>query len=206
MTWSDEDLRRLLARELKAEAARLTPAEDSLSRIRGRLRSRPSFPRWGGLRVDAERYGYHLRYVAAEALAWLFRHARRGWQEPPGRSTTTPATRVTAISWGSQAAHGVPSGARRLAAGAGSGFRGAYQRLGTTGLRLVVAAAAVCLFAGTALAVPGFRHVVSSITSSTSGNTTSNTGTGGADSNGNGQPMAPGASSSRWSGRRSPRS
>ena len=90
MTWFDEDLRRLLARELKAEAARFTPAEDGLSRIRGRLRSRPSFPLWGGLRVDAERYGYHLRYVAAEALAWLFRPARRGWQEPPGRSTTTP--------------------------------------------------------------------------------------------------------------------
>jgi len=60
MTSSDDDLRKLLARELKAEAARFTPAEDSLSRIRGRLRSRPSFPLWGGLRVDAERYGYRL--------------------------------------------------------------------------------------------------------------------------------------------------
>jgi hypothetical protein len=195
MTSSDDDLRKLLARELKAEAARFTPAEDGLRRIRGRLRSRPSFPLWGGLRVDAERYGYRVRYVAAEALAWLFRPARRIWQVPPGQSTITSAAAVTAVSPASPAIDGAPGAVRRLAAEAGSGFRAGYQRVGTAWLRPILAVAAVCLFAGTAMAVPGFRHVVSNITSSTSGNTTSNTGTGGGGSNGNGQQVSGGRGS-----------
>ena len=170
MTSFDDDLRKLLARELKAEAARFTPAEDGLSRIRGRLRSRPSFPLWGGLRVDAERYGYRLRYVAAEALAWLFSLARRGWQVPSGRFKTTPATRVTAAP-DALAASGVSAGVRHFGAGAVSGLRATYQRVGTVGLRLVVAFAAVCLFAGTAFAVPGFRNAIGSIASSSSGGT-----------------------------------
>ena len=165
MTSSDDDLRKLLARELKAEAARFTPAEDGLSRIRGRLRSRPSFPLWGGLRVDAERYGYRLRYVAAEALAWLFSLARRGWQVPSGRFKTTPAAQEAL------AAGGVSARGRHSGAGAVSGLRATYQRVGTVGLRLVVAFAAVCLFAGTALAVPGVRNAIGSIASSSSGGT-----------------------------------
>ena len=64
MTSPDDDLSRLLRRELHAEAARFTFAEDGLSQIRERLRSRSLFPFWGGLRVDAERYGYRVRYVA----------------------------------------------------------------------------------------------------------------------------------------------
>ena len=181
MTSSDDDLRKLLARELKAEAARFTPAEDGLSRIRGRLRSRPSFALWGGLRVDAERYGYRLRYVAAEALAWLFSLARRGWQVPSGRFKTTPATQVTAAP-DALAAGGVSAGVRHFGAGAVSGLRATYQRVGTLGLRLVVAFAAVCLFAGTAFAVPGFRNAIGSIASSSSGGT----GTGGGTGNGTG--------------------
>ena len=78
MTSPDDDLGRLLRRELHAEAARFTFAENGLSQIRERLRSRSLFPFWGGLRVDAERYGYRVRYVAAEAVAWLFSQARRG--------------------------------------------------------------------------------------------------------------------------------
>jgi hypothetical protein len=75
MTSSDDDLDWLLTRELRAEADRITPAEDGLSQIRRRLRSRPFTPVWGGLRVDAERYGYRVRYVAAETLSWIFRPA-----------------------------------------------------------------------------------------------------------------------------------
>ena len=178
MTSSDDDLRRLLARELKAEAARFTPAEDGLSRIRGRVRSRPSFPLWGGLRVDAERYGYRLRYVAAEALAWLFSLARRGWQVPSGRFKTTPASQVTTAP-DTLAAAGVSAQARHFGAGAVSGLRVTYQRVGTVGLRLIVAFAAVCLFAGTAFAVPGFRNAIGSIASSSSSGTGTGGGTGG---------------------------
>ena len=96
MTSPDDDLSRLLLRELHAEAARFTFAENGLSQIRERLRSRSVFPFWGGLRVDAERYGYRVRYVASEAVAWLFSQARRGWQDPSGKSVTTPATPATA--------------------------------------------------------------------------------------------------------------
>ena len=188
MTSADDDLRRLLARELHAEAARFAPAEDGLRRIHGRLRSRPSFPLWGGLRVDAERYGYRVRYVAAEALAWLFSLARRGWQVPSGRFKTTPATQATAAP-ATRAAHtadGVSAGTRRFGAGAFSGFRVTYQWVGTIGLRLVVTVAAVCLFAGTALAVPGVRHVIGSLASSSSGGPGSGGGTGGTGGTGGG--------------------
>ena len=152
------------------------------------MRSRPSFPLWGGLRVDAERYGYRLRYVAAEALAWLFSLARRGRQVPSGRSKTTPATQVTAAP-DALAAGGVSAGVRHFGAGAVSGLRATYQRVGTVGLRLVVAFAAVCLFAGTAFAVPGFRNAIGSIASSSSGGTGPGGGTGGASSNGTGHPL-----------------
>ena len=109
MTSPDDDLGRLLRRELHAEAARFTFAEDGLSQIRERLRSRALFPLWGGLRVDAERYGYRLRYVAAEALAWLFRLARRGRKNPPGTQVATPATLAARAT---VAARSVPAAGR----------------------------------------------------------------------------------------------
>jgi len=149
MTSPDDDLHWLLTRELQAEAARVTPAEDGLSQIRRRLRSRPFIPVWGGLRVDAERYGYRLRYVAAETLSWIFR--------PAGQ-----IGRVLPRQW-------VTVG-KRGATAAGSGVSSAYQRFGTAWLRPVIALAAVCLFAGTAMAVPGVRHVIVNIGSSSSGN------------------------------------
>ena len=57
----------------------------------------------------------------------------------------------------------------------------------------MIALAAVCLFAGTAMAVPGVRHAIVNIGSSSSGNTTPAGGTGGANSNGSGQKI-PGGS------------
>jgi hypothetical protein len=146
MTPSDDDLRWLLRRELHAEAARLAPAQDGLRQIRGRLGSRSSFTRWwGGVRVDAQRYGLHTRHLLAEAADALLRSARfvAGW--PSGR--------------GGEAR----DGARR----------------GIVWLRPVVALAAVCIFAGTAAAVPGVRHAITTIGSSGSGNTTSVNGQGG---------------------------
>src|ERR1700722_7990540 len=68
MTSSDDDLSWLLRRELHAEAARLTPAQDGLGQIRGQLGSRSAWHHFAGsLRVDAERYGVHARYLAAAA-------------------------------------------------------------------------------------------------------------------------------------------
>ena len=145
MTSSDDDLSRVLRRELNAEAARSSAAQDGLSQIRAQLRSRPAVPvwgpLWGGLRVDAERYGLRARHLAAEAaerVVGLFL---------PRRDPET----------------GDRAGARR-----GIGW-----------LRPVLAAAAVCIFAGTAAAVPGLRHAITNIGSSGSGSTTSVTGTGG---------------------------
>ena len=75
MTSSDDDLSWVLRRELNAEAARLSAAQDGLSQIRAQLGSRPAVPvwgpLWGGLRVDAERYGLRARYLAAEAAEWV---------------------------------------------------------------------------------------------------------------------------------------
>ena len=81
---------------------------------------------------------------------------------------------------------------KRGAMAAGSGVSSAYQRFGTAWLRPVIALAAVCLFAGTAMAVPGVRHAIVNIGSSSSGSTTPG-GTGGANSNGSGQKI-PGGS------------
>ncbi|MBV9795894.1 MAG: hypothetical protein JO016_18360 [Actinobacteria bacterium] len=143
MTPSDDDFSWLLRRELHAEAARLTPAQDGLSQIRGQLGSRSVFTRWwGGVRVDAQRYGLHARHLLAEAADGLLRSLR--WVA--GRSSE--ATR---------------DGARR----------------GIVWLRPVVALAAVCIFAGTAAAVPGVRHAITNIGSSGNGSTTSVNGQGG---------------------------
>ncbi|HEY0718817.1 MAG TPA: hypothetical protein VGD68_14465 [Streptosporangiaceae bacterium] len=157
MTSSDDDLAWRLRRELHAEAARLMPAQDGLSQIHAQLRSRSSAPWWGGLRVDAERYGLHLRHLAAEAADWVVVQTRR--IPFPGRS------------------RGEHDGARRPAG----------ARPGLVWLRPVLALAAVCIFAGTAAAVPGLRHAITSMGSSGTGRTTSVTGHGGGSGYGTGQ-------------------
>jgi hypothetical protein len=146
MTPSDDDLRWLLRRELHAEAARLASSQDGLRQIRGRLGSRSSFTRWwGGVRVDAQRYGLHTRHLLAEGADALLRSARFVAGRPSGR---------------------------------GGEERDGVHR-GIVWLRPVVALAAVCIFAGTAAAVPGVRHAITTIGSSGSGNTTSVNGQGG---------------------------
>jgi hypothetical protein len=157
MTSSDDDLSWVLRRELNAEAARLAAAQDGLSQIRAQLRSRPSVPvwgpLWGGLRVDAERYGLRARHLAAEAADWIVGMTGR-----------------------------IPLLGRRDRA---EGRTGAQP--GVTWLRPVLAVAAVCVFAGTAAAVPGLRHAITNIGSSGSGSTTSVTGKGGGSGLGTGQ-------------------
>ncbi|HEX4253620.1 MAG TPA: hypothetical protein VH089_00960 [Streptosporangiaceae bacterium] len=149
MTSSDDDLSWVLRRELNAEAARLAAAQDGLSQIRAQLRSRPSVPvwgpLWGGLRVDAERYGLRARHLAAEAADWIVGVTGR-----------------------------IPFPGRRDHA---EGRAGAQP--GLVWLRPVLAVAAVCIFAGTAAAVPGLRHAITNIGSSGSGHTASVTGPGG---------------------------
>jgi hypothetical protein len=156
MTSSDDDLSWVLRRELNAEAARLAAAQDGLSQIRARLGSRPSVPvwgpLWGGLRVDAERYGLRARHLAAEAADWIA--GLTGRIPFPGRRDRT------------------------------EGRTGAQPGLGW--LRPVLAVAAVCIFAGTAAAVPGLRHAISNIGSSGSGHTASVTGHGGGSVQGHG--------------------
>ena len=162
MTSSDDDLRWVLRRELNAEAARLSAAQDGLSQIRARLGSQPAIPLWGplrgGLRVDAERYGLRARHLAAEAADWVIGQARR-IPFRPGRDR-----------------------GRRDQAGSRTG-----ARPGIVWLRPVLAMAAVCIFAGTAAAVPGLRHAITTIGSSGSGHTTSVTGSGGGSGLGTGQ-------------------
>jgi len=157
MTSPDDDLSWVLRRELNAEAARLSPAQDGLSQIRAQLRSRPSVPvwgpLWGGLRVDAERYGLHARHLAAEAADWIV--SMTGRLPFPGRRDHAESR--------------------------------AGARPGLVWLRPVLAVAAVCIFAGTAAAVPGLRHAISNIGSSGSGSTTSVTGHGGGSGLGTGQ-------------------
>ncbi len=157
MTSSDDDLSWVLRRELNAEAARLAAAQDGLSQIRAQLRSRPSVPvwgpLWGGLRVDAERYGLRARHLAAEAADWIVGMTGR-----------------------------IPLLGRR---DRGEGRSGAQP--GLAWLRPVLAVAAVCIFAGTAAAVPGLRHAITNIGSSGSGSTTSVTGKGGGSGLGTGQ-------------------
>src|SRR3984957_13680278 len=126
MTSSDDDLSWLLRRELHAEAARLTPAQDGLGQSRGQLGSRSAWHHFaGGLRVDAERYGLHARYLAAEAADAVLRLLRFA----SGRSGGERHGSRPAMVW----------------------------------LRPVVALAAVCIFAGTAAAVPGVRHAITNI-------------------------------------------
>ncbi len=162
MTSSDDDLSWVLRRELNAEAARLAAAHDGLGQIRAQLRSRPSVPvwgaLWGGLRVDAERYGLRARHLAAEAADWIVRMTGR-----------------------------IPFLGRR---DRGEGRSGA--RPGLVWLRPVLAVAAVCIFAGTAAAVPGLRHAITNIGSSGSGSTTSVTGRGGGSGLGTGHRSAGG--------------
>jgi len=157
MTSSDDDLSRVLRRELNAEAARLAAAHDGLGQIRAQLRSRPSVPvwgpLWGGLRVDAERYGLRARHLAAEAADWIVGMTGR-----------------------------IPFLGRR---DRGEGRSGAQP--GLVWLRPVLAVAAVCIFAGTAAAIPGLRHAITNIGSSGSGSTTSVTGHGGGSGLGTGQ-------------------
>jgi hypothetical protein len=157
MTSSDDDLSWVLRRELNAEAARLAAAQDGLSQIREQLRSRPSVPvwgpLWGGLRVDAERYGLRARHLAAEGADWIVGMTGR-----------------------------IPLPGRRDRA---EGRAGAQP--GVAWLRPVLAVAAVCIFAGTAAAVPGLRHAITNIGSSGSGSTTSVTGKGGGSGLGTGQ-------------------
>ena len=157
MTSSDDDLSWVLRRELNAEAARRSAAQDGLSQIRAQLRSRPSVPvwgpLWGGLRVDAERYGLRARHLAAEAADWIVGLTGKipflgGQDRAEGRTGARPG-----LAW----------------------------------LRPVLAVAAVCIFAGTAAAVPGLRHAITSIGSSGSGSTTSVTGKGGGSGLGTGQ-------------------
>src|SRR6201996_4913981 len=161
MTLSDDDLRWVLRRELNAEAARLSAAQDGLSQIRARLGSQPAIPLWGplrgGLRVDAERYGLRARHLAAEAADWVIGQARR-IPFRPGRDR-----------------------GQRDQAGSRTG-----ARPGIVWLRPVLAMAAVCIFAGTAAAVPGLRHAITNIGSSGSGHTTSVTGHGGGSVQGHG--------------------
>jgi hypothetical protein len=156
MTSSDDDLSWVLRRELNAEAARRQAAQDGLSQIRAQLGSRPAVPvwgpLWGGLRVDAERYGLRARHLAAEAADWIVgltgRIPFRGRRDrAEGRAGTQPG-----LVW----------------------------------LRPVLAVAAVCIFAGTAAAVPGLRHAITNIGSSGSGSTTSVTGHGGGSGLGTG--------------------
>jgi hypothetical protein len=157
MTSSDDDLSWVLRRELNAEAARLAAAQDGLSQIRAQLRSRPSVPvwgpLWGGLRVDAERYGLRARHLAAEAADRIVGMTGRiPFLGRPGRA---------------------------------EGRTGAQP--GLAWLRPVLAVAAVCIFAGTAAAIPGLRHAITTIGSSGSGSTTSVTGKGGGSGLGTGQ-------------------
>jgi hypothetical protein len=158
MTSSDDDLAWRLKRELHAEAARLVPAQDGLSQIRAQLRLRSASRLWGGLRVDAERYGLHLRHLAAEGADWVVVQTRR--VPFPGRS------------------------------------RGAHDDAGTrpgvVWLRPVLAVAAVCIFAGTAAAVPGLRHAITNIGSSGAGSPSSVTGHGGGSGAGTGQRISGG--------------
>jgi hypothetical protein len=162
MTSSEDDLSWVLRRELNAEAARLAAAQDGLSKIRAQLRSRPSVPvwgpLWGGLRVDAERYGLHARHLAAEAADWIVGMTGR-----------------------------IPFPGRRDRA---EGRAGA--RPGLVWLRPVLAVAAVCIFAGTAAAIPGLRHAITNIGSSGSGRTASVTGHGGGSGLGTGHHNSPG--------------
>src|ERR1700743_2448849 len=146
MTPSDDDFSWLLRRELHAEAAKLTPAQDGLGQIRGQLGSRSAFQRfWGGVQVDAQRYGLHARHLLAEVGYAILTALRfvAGWPSSDSRS-------------------------------------GAHR--GMVWLRPIVAFAAVCIFAGTAAAVPGLRHAITNIGSSNSGSTTSVNGTGGGGS------------------------
>ena len=168
MTSSDDDLSWVLRRELNAEAARRQAAQDGLSQIRAQLRSRPAVPvwspLWGGLRVDAERYGLRGRHLAAEAADWVVGVTGR-----------------------------IPFLGRRDRAEGRTG-----TQPGLVWLRPVLAVAAVCIFAGTAAAIPGLRHAITNIGSSGSGSTTSVTGHGGGSgmgtaqksSGGNGAPGA----------------
>ncbi len=150
MTPSDDDLSWLLRRELHAEAARLTPAPEGLGQIRGQLGSRSAWHHFtGSLRVDAERYGLHARYLAAEAGDAVLRLLRFA----SGRSGGERHGSRPAMVW----------------------------------LRPVVALAAVCIFAGTAAAVPGVRHAITNIGSSTTGSTTPVNGSGGGNGAGTGQ-------------------
>src|ERR1700761_1947031 len=167
MTSSDDDLRWVLRRELNAEAARLSAAQDGLSQIRARLGSQPAIPLWGplrgGLRVDAERYGLRARHLAAEAADWVMAQARR-IPFRPGRDR-----------------------GRRDQAGSRTG-----ARPGIVWLRPVLALAAVCIFAGTAAAVPGVRHAITTIGSAGSGENTSVNGPGGGGGGGGAGPAGPG--------------
>jgi hypothetical protein len=61
------------------------------------------------------------------------------------------------------------------------------SRPGLAWLRPVVALAAVCIFAGSAAAVPGVRHAITTIGSSGKGSSTSVNGTGGGSGAGTGQ-------------------
>ncbi len=157
MTSSDDDLSWVLRRELNAEAARLAAAHDGLSQIRAQLTSRPSVPVWGPLRGG-------LR-VDAERYGLRARHLA-----------------AEAADWIVGMTGRIPFLGRR---DRGEGRSGAQP--GLVWLRPVLAVAAVCIFAGTAAAVPGLRHAITNIGSSGSGSTTSVTGHGGGSGLGTGQ-------------------
>ena len=74
----------------------------------------------------------------------------------------------------------------RFASGRSGGERHG-SRPGMVWLRPVVALAAVCIFAGSAAAVPGVRHAITTIGSSNTGSTTPVNGSGGGNGAGTGQ-------------------
>jgi hypothetical protein len=157
MTSSDDDLSWVLRRELNAEAARLQAAQDGLSQIRAQLGSRPAVPVWGPLRGGVR--------VDAERYGLRARHLA-----------------AEAADWVVGLTGRIPFLGRRDRAEGRTG-----TQPGLVWLRPVLAVAMVGIFAGTAAAVPGLRHAITSIGSSGSGSTTSVTGHGGGSGLGTGQ-------------------
>ena len=90
----------------------------------------------------------------------------------------------------------------RFASGRSGGERHG-SRPGMVWLRPVVALAAVCIFAGTAAAVPGVRHAITTIGSSNTGSTTPVNGSGGGNGAGTGQRIN-GGGERRWQRRAGP--
>ena len=178
MTSPDDDLSRLLRRELHAEAARFTFAQDGLSQIRERLRSRSLSP--CGAASVWMRSGTATGFVTSLQRRWpgfLVKPGGAGRIRRGHSETTWPLPRS-----GRPRSRGVrrsgTRGRRRFP------YPGAYDRFGTAWLRPVLAVAAVFLFAGTAMAVPGVRHAIVNIGSSSSGGGTSATGAGGTNGTG----------------------